>query len=84
MSNTDDPTHEPTETYTNRGISLPGLRPTRQRIGLTQRQLASLANLFALRLSQLPLTICCVGHCPRSVSRNLPEVECYPGAFRAT
>lgn len=44
MSNADDERQEPTGTYANRGIPLPGLRPARQRLGLTQRQLASLAG----------------------------------------
>jgi transcriptional regulator with XRE-family HTH domain len=44
VSNTDDERHESTRTYANRGIPLPGLRSTRQRLGLTQRQLASLAG----------------------------------------
>ena len=44
MSNADDERHESTGTYTNRGIPLPGLRLSRQRLGLTQRQLASLAG----------------------------------------
>jgi transcriptional regulator with XRE-family HTH domain len=44
MSNADDERQEPTGTYTNRGIPLPGLRATRQRQGLTQRQLASRAG----------------------------------------
>jgi transcriptional regulator with XRE-family HTH domain len=41
VSNADDKRQEPTRTYANRGIYLPGLRPARQRLGLTQRQLAS-------------------------------------------
>ena len=45
MSNTDDERHEPTVTYANRGIPLLGLRPARQRLGLTQRQLASLSGI---------------------------------------
>lgn len=45
MSNIDDQRQEPTGTYANRGIPLPGLRPARQRFGLTQRQLASLAGM---------------------------------------
>ncbi len=44
MSNVGDQRRAPTETYANRGIPLPGLRPARQRLGLTQRQLASLAG----------------------------------------
>ena len=40
MSNAGDKRREPTGTYVNRGIPLPGLRPARQRLGLTQRQLA--------------------------------------------
>ncbi len=45
MSNTDDKRRERTRTYTNRGIPLPGLRPARQRLALTQRQLASRASM---------------------------------------
>ena len=44
MSNADDERQEPTRTYVNRSIYLPALRPVRQRLGLTQRQLASLAG----------------------------------------
>jgi transcriptional regulator with XRE-family HTH domain len=44
VSNVDDERQEPTRTYANRGIHLPGLRPARQRLGLTQRQLASQAG----------------------------------------
>ena len=45
MSNAaDDKRREQTGTYANRGIPLPGLRPARQRLGLTQRQLASRAG----------------------------------------
>ena len=45
VSDADDQRHEPTRTYSNRGIPLPGLRPARQRLGLTQRQLASRASM---------------------------------------
>jgi transcriptional regulator with XRE-family HTH domain len=45
MSNTEQQGQEQTDTYTNRGIPLPGLKPARQRLGLTQRQLASLAGM---------------------------------------
>jgi transcriptional regulator with XRE-family HTH domain len=45
VSNADDERREPTRTYDNRGIPLPGLRPARQRFGLTQRELASRAGL---------------------------------------
>ena len=44
MSNAEEQGQEPARTYANRGIYLPGLRPARQRLGLTQRQLASLAG----------------------------------------
>jgi transcriptional regulator with XRE-family HTH domain len=44
MSNADDKRHESTGTYANRGIPLPGLRSARQRLGLTQRQLAARAG----------------------------------------
>jgi transcriptional regulator with XRE-family HTH domain len=53
VSNADDQRHEPTETYNNRGIPLPGLRPARQRLGLTQRQLASLAGVGQETVSKL-------------------------------
>ena len=53
MSNADDERREPTRTYTNRGIPLPGLRPARQRLGLTQRQLASLAGIGHGTISKL-------------------------------
>ena len=45
MSNAEERGQEPSRSYANRGIYLPGLRPARQRLGLTQRQLASLAGL---------------------------------------
>ena len=45
MSNAEEQGQEPARTYANRGIYLPGLRPARQRRGLTQRQLASRARL---------------------------------------
>ena len=44
MSNAEDERQQQTETYSNRGIPLPGLRPARQRLGLTQRQLAARAG----------------------------------------
>ncbi|CAA9454535.1 MAG: hypothetical protein AVDCRST_MAG14-1396 [uncultured Rubrobacteraceae bacterium] len=45
MRNVSDERQVPTETPSNnRGIYLPGLRPARQRLGLTQRQLASRAG----------------------------------------
>ena len=44
MRDGDDQRREMTRTYANRGIPLPGLRPARQRLGLTQRQLASQAG----------------------------------------
>ena len=44
MSNTDEERQEPTGTYANRGIPLPGLRPAHQRLGLTQRELAARAG----------------------------------------
>src|SRR5919112_3058432 len=45
MSNAEQQGQEPTRSYANRGIYLPGLRPARQRQGITQRQLASQAGL---------------------------------------
>ena len=45
MSNADDERREASGTHNNRGIPLPGLRPARQRLGLTQRQLGSRAGL---------------------------------------
>ena len=53
MSNADDERQEPTRTYVNRSIYLPALRPARQRLGLTQRQLASQANLGQGTVSKL-------------------------------
>jgi transcriptional regulator with XRE-family HTH domain len=44
MSSADDQRQEPTGTHRNRGIPLPGLKPARQRLGLTQRQLAARAG----------------------------------------
>jgi transcriptional regulator with XRE-family HTH domain len=45
VSKHDDQRREPTTTYDTRGIPLPGLRRARQRLGLTQRELASLAGI---------------------------------------
>jgi transcriptional regulator with XRE-family HTH domain len=45
VSNADDERQEPTRSYANRGIPLGGLRSSRQRRGLTQRQLASRAGV---------------------------------------
>lgn len=45
MSNAHGERQEPTRSYANRGIYLPGLKSARQRFGLTQRQLASQADL---------------------------------------
>ena len=53
MSNSDDERHELTGTYTNRGIPLPGLRPARQRLALTQRQLAARAGMGQGTVSKL-------------------------------
>ena len=53
MSNEEEQGQEPTRSYANRGIYLPGLRPTRQRLGLTQRQLASRASLGQGTISKL-------------------------------
>ena len=53
MSNADDKRREQARTYANRGIPLPGLRPARQRLGLTQRQLASLAGVGQGTVSKL-------------------------------
>jgi transcriptional regulator with XRE-family HTH domain len=44
VSNADYQRQEQTRTYTNRGIPLPGIRPARQRLGLTQRELATRAG----------------------------------------
>jgi hypothetical protein len=44
VSNADDERQEPTRSYGNRGIYLPGLRSARQRLGLTQRDLAARAR----------------------------------------
>ena len=53
MTNADDQRRESIETCTNRGIYLPGLRPARQRLGLTQRQLAARAGTGQHTLSKL-------------------------------
>ncbi len=53
MSNTDEERHEPTGTYANRGIPLPGLRIAPQRLGLTQRQLASRAGMWQGTITKL-------------------------------
>ena len=53
MSDADDQRQESTGTYANRGIPLPGLRLARQRLGLTQRQLASRASLGQGTISKL-------------------------------
>ena len=53
MSNADDKRHEPIRTYTNRGIPLPGLRSARQRLGVTQRDLAAQAGLGQGTVSKL-------------------------------
>ena len=53
MSNAHDRRHEPIRTYANRGIPLPGLRPARQRLGLTQRQLATRAGVRQGTVSKL-------------------------------
>lgn len=52
MSNPDDKRQEPTRTI-NRAVPLLGLRGARQRQGLTQRQLASLAGLGQGTVSKL-------------------------------
>ena len=65
MSNAEERGQEPARTYANRGIYLPGLRPARQRQGITQRQLASQAGtaqgtickLETLRRKAYPQTI---------------------------
>ena len=44
MRNADDERHERTGTYGDRSIYLSGLKPARQRLGLTQRQLAARAG----------------------------------------
>jgi len=53
VSSADDERQEPTRSYANRGIYLPGLRPTRQRQGITQRQLASQARTGQGTISKL-------------------------------
>lgn len=45
MRNADYERQQPIRTYANRGIPLPGLRSARQRLGLTQRQLATRAGM---------------------------------------
>ena len=44
MSNADDQRQEQAGPYANRGIPLPSLRAARQRLGLTQRELAARAG----------------------------------------
>jgi ribosome-binding protein aMBF1 (putative translation factor) len=53
VSNADDERRESTEPCANRGIPLPGLRLARQRLGLTQRQLATRARLGQGTVSKL-------------------------------
>jgi ribosome-binding protein aMBF1 (putative translation factor) len=53
MRNADDRRHESTEMHSNRGIPLPGLMPARQRLGLTQRQLAARAGTGQHTISKL-------------------------------
>jgi transcriptional regulator with XRE-family HTH domain len=53
VSNANARRHESTEMHSNRGIPLPGLRPARQRLGLTQRQLASQAETGQHTISKL-------------------------------
>jgi transcriptional regulator with XRE-family HTH domain len=53
VSNADDERKEPTTTQSNRGIYLPGLRPARQRLGRTQRQLAFRAGVGQGTVSKL-------------------------------
>jgi transcriptional regulator with XRE-family HTH domain len=45
VNDADDEMHEPTGTCPNRGIPLPVLRSARQRLGLSQRQLATRAGM---------------------------------------
>jgi DNA-binding XRE family transcriptional regulator len=45
LSNADDQRRESIRTYDNRGIPLPGLRSARQRLSLTQRELATRAGM---------------------------------------
>jgi transcriptional regulator with XRE-family HTH domain len=45
MSSADHERQEPSGSYESRGIPLPSLRLARQRLGLTQRQLASRAGM---------------------------------------
>jgi transcriptional regulator with XRE-family HTH domain len=44
LSHIEDKRREPIRSYANRGIPLPGLRAARQRLGLTQRELAARAG----------------------------------------
>lgn len=53
MNNADDERQEPTGTFANRGIPLPGLRLARQRLSLTQRDLAARASLGQGTISKL-------------------------------
>ncbi len=45
MSDIDEQRQEQTGNYANRGIPLPNLRSFRQRLGLTQRELAARAGM---------------------------------------
>ena len=45
MSNAEEQRRQPTGTYDSRGIPLPGLRTARQRLAITQRDLAVRAGL---------------------------------------
>jgi DNA-binding XRE family transcriptional regulator len=53
VSNADEARRESAGGYANRGIPLPGLSRARQRLGLTQRQLASRAGLGQGTISKL-------------------------------
>ena len=56
MSNADDERREQAGPYANRGILLPGLRPARQRLGLTQRELAARAGMGQGTITKLERT----------------------------
>jgi hypothetical protein len=65
VSNEEEQGQKPNRSYANRGIYLPGLRPVRQRLGLTQRGLAARAGtgqhtickLETLQRGAYPLTL---------------------------
>ncbi len=76
LSNADEESRELSGTYANRGIPLPGLRPARQRLGLTQRQLASLAGIGQGTVSKLERSE--RGAYPKSLQKLAVALEVSP------